>query len=89
MTCLCSMSVFLHMFLFVCMQHSTENPLLKYYYYNYAPINVMPDYHKYGLRWGQMGICILENYNSPPTGEAQGYNPPHNPDKSPSSKTWD
>jgi len=30
----------------------------------------MPHYHKYGLRWGKVGICILENYNSPPTGEA-------------------
>ena len=29
----------------------------------------MFDYHRYGLRWGEVGICILENYNSPPTGE--------------------
>jgi len=34
-----------------------------------APINVMPHYHRYGIRWGKMGICIPENYNSPPTGK--------------------
>jgi len=30
----------------------------------------MPDYHRYRLRWGKVRICILENYNSPPTGKA-------------------
>jgi len=30
----------------------------------------MPHYHRYRLRWGKVGICILENYNSPPTGGA-------------------
>jgi len=30
----------------------------------------MPHYHRYGLRLGKVGICILENYNSPPAGEA-------------------
>ena len=34
-----------------------------------APINVIPHYHRYGLRWGKVGICIPVNYNSPPTGE--------------------
>ena len=41
-----------------------------------APINVMPDYHRYRLRWGQVGISILENYNSPPTGEARAVQSP-------------
>jgi len=33
----------------------------------------MLNYHRYGLRWVQVGICILENYNSP--GKHGWYNP--------------
>ena len=33
-----------------------------------APINVMPHYHIYGLRWGKVGICTLGKYKSQPTG---------------------
>jgi len=25
----------------------------------------MPHYHRYRLRWGKVGICNSENYNSP------------------------
>ena len=50
----------------------------------YAPINVMPHYHRYGLRWGRVG---LENYNSPPTGEVLViYKPPHTPTNLPVAK---
>lgn len=30
--------------------------------YTYAPFNVVP-YHRYGCRWGKVGICISKNYN--------------------------
>ena len=30
----------------------------------YAPINVKPHYHIYGLRWGKVGICTLAKYKS-------------------------
>ena len=43
-----------------------------------APINVKPHYHRYGLGWGKVGICILENYNSPPTGGAKLVKAPTN-----------
>ena len=33
----------------------------------YAPINVKPHYHIYGLRLGKVGICTLVKYKSPPT----------------------
>ena len=49
-----------------------------------APINVMPHYHRYGLRWGKVGICIPENYNAPPTGGVQLVKAPTNPDNTPS-----
>jgi len=54
---------------------------------NNAPINVMPHYHRYGLRWEKVGVCIPENYNSPPTGEVLEIQAPTYLDKSPSSKT--
>jgi len=53
----------------------------------YAPINVMLHYPRYGLRWGKVGICIPENYNSPPNGEVLAIQTPTYPDKSPSSET--
>jgi len=56
---------------------------------NYAPINVMPHYHRYWLRWGKVGICILENYNSQPAGEALVLQSPAFPDMSPSNETRD
>jgi len=49
----------------------------------------MPDYHRYRLRWGKVGICILENYNFPTTGEALVVQSPAFLDKSPSNETWD
>jgi len=52
----------------------------------------MPHYHRYWLRWGKMGICIPENYNSPLTGEVLAIQTPTYPNKSPSNKTrgkWD
>jgi len=64
-------------------------PVLAQYNNNNAPINVMPHYHMYGLRWEKVGICILENYNSPPTGEALVVQSPAFPDMSPSNKTRD
>ena len=54
-----------------------------------APINVMPHYPRYGLRWGKVGICTPENYNSPSTGEVLAIQTPTYPDKSPSSETRD
>ena len=54
----------------------------------YAPINVMSHYPRYELRWGEVGICIPENYNSPPTGEVLAVQTPTYPDISPSSETW-
>jgi len=47
----------------------------------------MPHYHWYGPRWGKVGICIPENYNSPPTGEGLAIQAPTYPEKSPNSKT--
>jgi len=49
-----------------------------------ALIIVMPHYHRYGLN---VGICIPENYNSPPTGEVLAIQTRTYPDKSPSSET--
>jgi len=46
----------------------------------------MPHYHRYGLRWGKIGICISENYNSPSTGELLAIQTPTYPDISPSSE---
>jgi len=48
-----------------------------------APINVMPHYHRYRLRWGKVGIYNSENYNSPPIGEVQLVKAPTNSDKCP------
>jgi len=47
----------------------------------------MPHYPRYGLRWGKVGTCIPENYNSPPTGEVLAIQPPTYPDISPISET--
>ena len=46
-------------------------------YSNNAPINLMPHYHRYILRWGKMRICIPDNYNSPHTGEVLVIQAPH------------
>jgi len=53
-----------------------------------APINVMPHYHRYGLGWGKVRICISENYISPPTGEVLAIQTPTYPYIFPSSETW-
>ena len=47
----------------------------------------MPHYPRHGLRWGKVGICVPENYNSPPSGEVLAIQTPTYPDKSPSSET--
>jgi len=52
-----------------------------------APINVMPHYPRYGMRWGKVGICIPVNNNSPPTGEVLAIQTPTYPNISPSSET--
>jgi len=48
----------------------------------------MPD-SSVPLVQAEVGICILENYNSPPTGEALVVKSLAFPNKSPSNKTWD
>jgi len=55
---------------------------------HYAPISVMLHNHRYGLRWGKVGISIPENYNSPPIGEVLAIQTPSYLDKTPSSETW-
>jgi len=52
-------------------------------------LNVMPDYHRYGLRWGRWGFAFLKITIPHLLGKHRWYNPPHNPGVSPSSKTWD
>jgi len=41
----------------------------------------MTHYHRYGLGWKKVGICISENYYSPPTGGVQLVKAPINLDE--------
>jgi len=47
----------------------------------------MPHYPRYGLRWGKVGICIPENYNSHQLGKYWRYKPPHTPTNLPVAKS--
>ena len=47
----------------------TQDDMLSTLPFSYASINVlMPHYHIYGLRWGEVGICTLGKYKSQCTG---------------------
>ena len=65
-------------------QENLPQNLLSLFYFIYAPINVMPHYPRYGLRWGKVGICIPENLQFPTNWGSIG---DAYPDKSPNSET--
>jgi len=49
----------------------------------YAPINVMPHYHRYGMRWGKVRICTHQ------LGKYWRYKPPLTPTCLPVAKPGD